>query len=173
MAIAKVGLDDKYDLDRGRIYVTGSQAVARLAMMQHALDAANGLNTAGYITGYRGSPIGGLDLTMARAQAFLREHSIVFQSGLNEDLAATAVGNDHDRADDVAAGVAEVHAVPVDRTSQAGADPLPDRVHARSPQSVVPCPSDLRGRLKAHHAERVGVVQHPAHPVNGNPGKLF
>ncbi len=91
MAIAKVGLDDKYDLDRGRIYVTGSQAVARLAMMQHALDAANGLNTAGYITGYRGSPIGGLDLTMARAQAFLRAHSIVFQSGLNEDLAATAL----------------------------------------------------------------------------------
>jgi indolepyruvate ferredoxin oxidoreductase len=91
MALAKVSLDDKYDLSQERIYVTGSQAVIRMAMTQHAQDAARGLNTAGYVTGYRGSPLGNLDQTLARAGAFLKAHNIVFQPGLNEDLAATAL----------------------------------------------------------------------------------
>jgi indolepyruvate ferredoxin oxidoreductase len=91
MPLAKVGLDDKYDLAQRRIYVSGSQAVLRLAMMQQARDAASGLNTAGYITGYRGSPLGNLDLTLHRAKRFLEAHQLHFQSGLNEDLAATAL----------------------------------------------------------------------------------
>jgi indolepyruvate ferredoxin oxidoreductase len=91
MPLAKVGLDDKYDLEKRRIYVSGSQAVLRLAMMQHARDAAAGLNTAGYITGYRGSPLGNLDLTLSRSKRFLEAHNLVFQPGLNEDLAATAL----------------------------------------------------------------------------------
>ncbi|NJM34582.1 MAG: indolepyruvate ferredoxin oxidoreductase family protein, partial [Rhodomicrobium sp.] len=91
MALAKVSLDDKYDLGQERIYVSGSQAVVRLALMQHAIDKANGLNTAGYVTGYRGSPVGGIDQTFQRAGRFLKQHSVVFQPGLNEDLAATAL----------------------------------------------------------------------------------
>jgi indolepyruvate ferredoxin oxidoreductase len=91
MALAKVSLDDKFDLGENRIYVTGSQAIVRLAMMQHAIDAANGLNTAGFVTGYRGSPLGGLDLTFQRAKKFLEPQNIRFQPGLNEDLAATAL----------------------------------------------------------------------------------
>ncbi len=91
MPLAKVGLDDKYDLGVRRIYVSGSQAVLRLAMMQQARDAAAGLNTAGYITGYRGSPLGNLDLTLFRSKAQLAAHNLTFQPGLNEDLAATAL----------------------------------------------------------------------------------
>jgi len=89
--LAKVSLDDKYNLAEKRIYVSGSQAVVRLAMMQQARDAAAGLRTAGYITGYRGSPLGGLDQTLHRAKRFLDAHDLRFQSGLNEDLAATAL----------------------------------------------------------------------------------
>ncbi len=91
MALAKVSLDDKYDLGQERIYITGSQAIVRLAMMQQRLDAARGLNTAGYVTGYRGSPLGGLDQTFQRAQTFIEPHNIVFRPGVNEDLAATAL----------------------------------------------------------------------------------
>jgi indolepyruvate ferredoxin oxidoreductase len=91
MALAKVSLDDKYDLAQERIYVTGSQAIVRLAMMQHAVDLARGLDTACYISGYRGSPLGNLDQTLQRAGHFLKQHNIVFQPGLNEDLAATAL----------------------------------------------------------------------------------
>jgi indolepyruvate ferredoxin oxidoreductase len=91
MPLAKVGLDDKYDLSVNRIYVSGSQAVLRLALMQRERDKAAGLNTAGYITGYRGSPLGNLDLTLYRSQRLLEAHQLRFQSGLNEDLAATAI----------------------------------------------------------------------------------
>ncbi len=91
MALAKVSLDDKYDLSRDRIYVTGSQAIVRLALMQHAADTARGLDTAGYVTGYRGSPLGNLDQTFARARKVLGPHNILFQPGVNEDLAATAL----------------------------------------------------------------------------------
>ena len=86
-----VTLDDKYARDRGRIFVTATQALVRLPMMQRQRDLAAGLNTAGFVTGYRGSPLGGVDQAMWRAKRFLDEHHIRFQPGVNEDLAATAV----------------------------------------------------------------------------------
>ena len=91
MALAKVSLDDKYTLDSGRVYLTGLQALVRLPMMQRQRDLAAGLNTAGLVTGYRGSPLGGYDRALVQAKPFLAENHVVFQSGLNEDLAATAI----------------------------------------------------------------------------------
>lgn len=91
MALAAVTLDDKYILDSGRIFLTGVQALVRLPMMQRRRDEAAGLHTAGYVTGYRGSPLGGMDLSLWQAQRFLDKHQIKFQPGINEDLAATAV----------------------------------------------------------------------------------
>ncbi len=87
----QVSLDDKYDLDQSRIFVSGTQAIIRLALMQHVLDERAGLNTAGYISGYRGSPLGGLDQQILRAGKHLENANIVFNSGINEDLAATAI----------------------------------------------------------------------------------
>ncbi|MGH6782074.1 MAG: indolepyruvate ferredoxin oxidoreductase family protein, partial [Sphingomonadaceae bacterium] len=84
-------LDDKYTARDGRIYVSGSQALVRLPLMQRARDVAAGLNTAGFISGYRGSPLGIYDLALWQAQKHLEDHHIVFQPGVNEDLAATAV----------------------------------------------------------------------------------
>lgn len=84
-------LSDKYDLTKNRVYVTGPQAMVRLTLVQKALDERFGLNTAGYITGYRGSPVGGVDQAFMRARAELEPKSIKFQAGLNEDLAATAL----------------------------------------------------------------------------------
>src|SRR5579883_1062764 len=91
MALAAVTLDDKYTLDKGRIYLTGIQALVRLPMMQRQRDVAAGLNTAGFISGYRGSPLGGLDQNLWQAKRHLAQHHIRFQPGINEDLAATAV----------------------------------------------------------------------------------
>ncbi len=91
MALAKVSLDDKYAQESGWVYMTGTQALVRLPLLQHALDLAAGLNTAGYVTGYRGSPLGGIDLAMQQAQRFLDQHKILFQPGVNEELAATAL----------------------------------------------------------------------------------
>jgi indolepyruvate ferredoxin oxidoreductase len=85
-----VSLDDKYTLDRGRAFITGTQALIRLPMLQRQRDIVAGLNTAGYITGYRGSPLGSVDLTAERAKSHLVAHQITFQPGVNEDLAATA-----------------------------------------------------------------------------------
>jgi len=89
--LAAVTLDDKYTLEQGRIYISGTQALVRLPMLQKERDRRAGLNTAGYISGYRGSPLGGLDLALWNAKQHLREHDVVFQPGVNEDLAATAV----------------------------------------------------------------------------------
>jgi indolepyruvate ferredoxin oxidoreductase len=91
MALASVALDDKYTLEAGRVYLTGIQALVRLPLMQRRLDAAAGLNTAGFISGYRGSPLGGLDQNLWQAKRLLTENHIRFQPGINEDLAATAV----------------------------------------------------------------------------------
>ena len=91
MNLASVSLDDKYRLERGRVYLTGMQALARLPMLQHALDRQAGLHTAGYISGYRGSPLGGLDTALHAAEPFLKQRDISFQPGLNEDIAATAI----------------------------------------------------------------------------------
>ncbi len=86
-----VHLDDKYDLDKDQIFITGTQAVVRLTLMQKERDRRAGLNTGGYVSGYRGSPIGGLDLAMWKEQARLTANDIYFQPGLNEDIAATAL----------------------------------------------------------------------------------
>ncbi len=91
MALRDVKLDDKYDLGQRRVFVTGFQALVRLCLMQKELDRRNGLNTAGFVTGYRGSPLGGLDSQFQRAAPFLQKSDIRFQGGINEDLAATAV----------------------------------------------------------------------------------
>jgi indolepyruvate ferredoxin oxidoreductase len=91
MALKPVSLDDKYDLSKRHVFVTGYQALIRLCMMQKERDRLAGLNTGGYVSGYRGSPLGGLDQQFMRAKPFLDKHDVVFQAGLNEDLAATAL----------------------------------------------------------------------------------
>lgn len=91
MALAKVSLEDKYVLESGRIYLSGTQALVRLPMIQKRRDEAAGLNTGSFITGYRGSPLGALDQELWRAKKFLSKHNIRFQAGVNEDLAATAI----------------------------------------------------------------------------------
>ncbi|HEY0439364.1 MAG TPA: indolepyruvate ferredoxin oxidoreductase family protein, partial [Xanthobacteraceae bacterium] len=87
----RVTLDDKYDLEKTRVFVTGYQAIIRSCLMQHERDRRAGLNTAGYVSGYRGSPLGGLDQQFLRAAKALQPHNVVFQAGVNEDLAATAI----------------------------------------------------------------------------------
>jgi len=89
--LEKVTLNDKYLQPSGRIYLSGIQALVRLPMMQRQRDLANGLNTAGFISGYRGSPLGVYDNALWQAKKLLEAENITFQSGLNEDLAATAV----------------------------------------------------------------------------------
>src|SRR5487761_877833 len=91
MTLATVTLDDKYTLDTGRIYLSGIQALVRLPLMQRRRDLAAGINSAGFISGYRGSPLGGLDQNLWQAQRLLEQHHIRFQPGINEDLAATAI----------------------------------------------------------------------------------
>jgi indolepyruvate ferredoxin oxidoreductase len=89
--LRSTSLDDKYDLSKRRIFVSGPQAIVRLLLMQKELDRRNGLNTAGFVSGYRGSPLGNLDLAFLRAKRPLDEAGVLFQPGLNEDLAATAI----------------------------------------------------------------------------------
>ncbi|MGV8948716.1 MAG: indolepyruvate ferredoxin oxidoreductase family protein [Candidatus Paracaedibacter sp.] len=91
MSLRKVDLDDKYTLDSGRIFITGTQALVRLPLMQKRQDEAKGLHTAGFISGYRGSPLGGFDQALWKASKHLKNHNIHFQPGINEDLGATAV----------------------------------------------------------------------------------
>jgi len=91
MTLRLVSLDDKYDLAQEHVLVTGYQALIRACLMQKERDRRAGLNTAGYVTGYRGSPLGGLDQQFLRAERFLAAADIKFQPGLNEDLAATAL----------------------------------------------------------------------------------
>ena len=86
-----ISLNDRYDLDKTQVLLNGTQALVRLMMMQRARDAAAGLNTAGYVTGYRGSPLGAVDMQMTRAAKQLSAAQVTFQAGLNEDLAATAL----------------------------------------------------------------------------------
>ncbi|MGD9701559.1 MAG: indolepyruvate ferredoxin oxidoreductase family protein [Acidimicrobiia bacterium] len=95
MAAAKVDLnyrlDDRFALDEGRAYLTGWDALVRLPLMQRQRDVLAGLNTAGYVTGYPGSPLGGLDSLFRAQRAMLAERHVHFEPGTNEDLAATAV----------------------------------------------------------------------------------
>ncbi|OAD17784.1 indolepyruvate ferredoxin oxidoreductase family protein [Achromobacter insolitus] len=90
-ALESVQLDDKYTLESGRAWMSGIHALVRLPMMQRVRDARSGLNTAGFVSGYRGSPLGGVDQNMWKAAKYLKAHHIEFQPGINEDLAATAV----------------------------------------------------------------------------------
>ena len=91
MSALPVSLEDKYRLASGRIYLNGTQALVRLAMVQRERDLAAGLNTAGFISGYRGSPLGGFDQALWKAKGYLKDHHIHFTPGVNEELAATAV----------------------------------------------------------------------------------
>ncbi|NML85550.1 indolepyruvate ferredoxin oxidoreductase family protein [Polaromonas sp.] len=90
-ALETVTLDDKYSLDHGRAFMSGVQALVRLPMLQRSRDAIAGLNTAGFISGYRGSPLGGYDQALWAAKKHLAAQNIVFQPGVNEELGATAV----------------------------------------------------------------------------------
>ncbi|MBV1686275.1 indolepyruvate ferredoxin oxidoreductase family protein [Novosphingobium sp. G106] len=91
VALRTVSLDDKWALSRGRVVMNGTQAIARVMLAQKDLDQRRGLNTAGYITGYRGSPLGNVDTTLWSIGDRLAAANIRFQPGVNEDIAATAV----------------------------------------------------------------------------------
>jgi hypothetical protein len=90
-ALETVTLEDKYTLGEGRAFMSGVQALVRLPMLQRQRDAAAGLNTAGFISGYRGSPLGTYDQALWAAKKHLAQNHIVFQPGVNEELGATAV----------------------------------------------------------------------------------
>ncbi|VTU41041.1 2-oxoacid ferredoxin oxidoreductase [Variovorax sp. PBS-H4] len=90
-ALETVTLDDKYSLDYGRAFMSGVQALVKLPMLQRLRDQQAGKNTAGFISGYRGSPLGGYDQALWKASKYLKEQHIVFQPGVNEELAATAL----------------------------------------------------------------------------------
>jgi indolepyruvate ferredoxin oxidoreductase len=90
-ALETVTLDDKYSLDYGQAFMSGVQALVKLPMLQRLRDANQGKNTAGFISGYRGSPLGGYDQALWKASPFLKAQNIVFQPGVNEELAATAL----------------------------------------------------------------------------------
>ena len=86
-----VSLEDKYTLRKGHAFMTGIQSLVRLPMIQRELDLKDGLNTAGYISGYRGSPLGAYDQQLNRNSKLLEEYHVKFNPGVNEDLAATAL----------------------------------------------------------------------------------
>ena len=86
-----VSLEDKYELEKGRIFVNGTQVLVKLPFIQKKIDNLNNLNTYGFISGYRGSPLGAYDKALWQAKTYLKKNDIMFSPGLNEDLAATAV----------------------------------------------------------------------------------
>ncbi|MBL43066.1 MAG: indolepyruvate ferredoxin oxidoreductase [Rhodospirillaceae bacterium] len=85
-----VSLDDKYLVEQGKVFISGTQALVRIPIEQARLDKKNGLNTSGYISGYRGSPLGGYDNALWKAENYLKKNNIIFKPGVNEDIAATA-----------------------------------------------------------------------------------
>ena len=91
MKHSAVTLDDKYSIETDRFYLTGTQALVRLPLLQRQLDIAAGLNTAGYVSGYRGSPLGQVDIQMWQARAHLKQNDIEFRPAVNEEMAATAI----------------------------------------------------------------------------------
>ncbi len=91
MDATPITLDDRYKIAKGRVFLTGVQALTRLPIIQAQRDKAAGLNTGGFISGYRGSPLGGYDGELWKAQRHLDEHGVVFQPAINEELAATAI----------------------------------------------------------------------------------
>ncbi|UWR54630.1 indolepyruvate ferredoxin oxidoreductase family protein [Phaeobacter inhibens] len=91
MSTQKISLNDKFDLTKSQVMLNGTQALVRLMLMQKHRDKVAGLNTAGLVTGYRGSPLGAVDMQMKRAEKHLTASDVTFQFGLNEDLAVTAL----------------------------------------------------------------------------------
>ncbi|OWU73184.1 indolepyruvate ferredoxin oxidoreductase family protein [Phaeobacter sp. 22II1-1F12B] len=91
MTVQNISLNDRFDLSKSPVLLNGTQALVRLMLMQKERDRAAGHNTAGLVTGYRGSPLGAVDMQMNKAAKPLAENDITFQWGLNEDLAATAL----------------------------------------------------------------------------------
>src|SRR5690606_3781431 len=91
VALREVTLEDKYTATGSDVLMSGTQAMVRVPLLQHTLDKAAGLNTAGYISGYRGSPVGGYDYALWHAGKLLEQHQVVFEPGVNEDIAATAI----------------------------------------------------------------------------------
>ena len=91
MTLNKVSLNDRFDLEKKIVIASGTQALVRLMLNQAVRDKSQGINSAGLVTGYRGSPLGGVDATFTKAEKFLNKNNIKFQYGLNEDLAATAI----------------------------------------------------------------------------------
>src|SRR5205823_13191899 len=91
MRHAAVTLEDKYTLEKGKVFITGVQALLRVMLDQARRDEREGLKTAGFISGYRGSPLGGLDQQAERAAELLAGRHILFKEAINEDLGATAV----------------------------------------------------------------------------------
>ncbi len=91
MTVNKVSLNDRFDLGKKIVIASGTQALVRLMLNQAVRDRVKGINSAGLVTGYRGSPLGGVDATFTKAEKFLEKNNIKFQYGLNEDLAATAI----------------------------------------------------------------------------------
>ncbi len=91
MSTHEITLNDRFDLSKDQVLLNGTQALVRLMLIQKARDRAAGLNTAGYVTGYRGSPLGAVDMQMNRAAKWLSAADVLFKEGLNEDLAATAL----------------------------------------------------------------------------------
>jgi indolepyruvate ferredoxin oxidoreductase len=109
--LREVTLDDKYTLERGRVYLTGIQALARLMIVQRQRDAAAGWRTAGFVSGFQGSPLNNVDKTMWEAEALLNAHDIRFQPGQNEELAVMGVWGAQQVALDPRASVEGVFAL--------------------------------------------------------------
>jgi len=91
MKLNDVKLDDKYELNEGQLLITGTQALVKSSLVRRYIDNINGLKTAGFISGYRGSPLGAFDQQLNKASSFLKENHIIFNPGLNEELAATSI----------------------------------------------------------------------------------
>ena len=91
MQLRSTSLIDKYNINESAVFLTGIQALVRLCLVQKKIDAIAGLNTAGYVTGYRGSPLGAVDQQFLSANKFLKDSNIIYEPAINEDLAATAI----------------------------------------------------------------------------------
>ncbi len=91
MSLRSVSLDDKFTAETGTVFLTGTQALVRLPLVQRRRDLAAGLNTAGFISGYRGSPVGAVDRELWRMPELLEQHHVHFRPGVNEDIAATSL----------------------------------------------------------------------------------
>ena len=121
-------LDDRYRRESGRVFLTGTQALVRIPLMQRTMDRAAGRNTAGFISGYRGSPLGAYDMELWRAKNHLDEHDIRFLPAVNEELAATAILG----------------------TQQVEGDPMAVRGHVRDAQQRI------RAALRDFHRRALG-----------------